>query len=278
MSDYIKIEFENVSQELKEIAIAVLAEMNYEGFEEEVDLLRAYISSKQYNEEELKYFSRRHNLSFSLTKIDGTNWNTEWESNFQPVIIKHPVRGLPFVGIRAEFHQPIREVEHEIIITPKMSFGTGHHATTSMMISMMSEIEFRGKTVLDFGTGTGILAILAEKLGALKIIAVDSDDQSIDNATENFHSNNCVNIELIKASSARSNSRFDIILANIVKGVILENLSVFAEQLNSDGHILLSGLLKGDMIEIINAAKRENLEVEDKIEIDYWNCLKMTYK
>ena len=111
-----------------------------------------------------------------------------------------------------------------------MSFGTGHHATTSMMIQMMSELDFSGKTVLDFGTGTGILAILAEKLGASNIIAIDNDDQSIKNADENFDSNNCSKIQLLKASTANVDIKFDIILANIIKGVILDNLTAFATE------------------------------------------------
>ena len=116
-----------------------------------------------------------------------------------------------------------------------MSFGTGHHATTSMMIKMMSGLDFSGKTVLDFGTGTGILAILSEKLGASNIVAIDNDDQSIKNAGENFDSNNCSRIKLLEASTANVDIKFDIILANIVKGVILDNLTAFAKEMVNDG-------------------------------------------
>jgi ribosomal protein L11 methyltransferase len=159
-----------------------------------------------------------------------------------------------------------------------MSFGTGHHATTSMMIKMMSELDFSGKTVLDFGTGTGILAILSEKLGASTIIAIDNNDQSIKNADENFDSNNCSKIQLLEASTPNVDIKFDIILANIVKGVIIDNLTAFANEMVKDGVILLSGLLADDEQEILEKATENNLILNKKIEDKNWICLQMTYK
>jgi ribosomal protein L11 methyltransferase len=159
-----------------------------------------------------------------------------------------------------------------------MSFGTGHHATTTMVIQMMSGLDFSGKTVLDFGTGTGILAILSEKLGASTIIAIDNDDQSIKNAGENFDSNNCSKIQLLEASTANVDIKFDIILANIVKGVILDNLTAFAKEMVEDGVILLSGLLADDEEEILEKAARNNLILDKKVEEKNWICLQMTYK
>ena len=147
-----------------------------------------------------------------------------------------------------------------------------------MMIKMMSELDFSGKTVLDFGTGTGILAILSEKLGASNIIAIDNDDQSIKNAGENFDSNNCSKIQLLEASTANVDIKFDIILANIIKGVILDNLTAFAKEMVKDGVILLSGLLADDEQEILEKATRNNLILNKKIEDKNWICLQMTYK
>ena len=112
------------------------------------------------------HFANESKLNFSIAKVENKNWNAEWESNFHPVIINSLIHDNPWLAIRAGFHKPIKNIEHEIIITPKISFGTGHHVTTSMMIRMMSELDFNEKTVLDFGTGTGTLAILSEKLGA----------------------------------------------------------------------------------------------------------------
>jgi ribosomal protein L11 methyltransferase len=277
MHSHIKIEFEFLSKEKKEIVVALLAEMNYEGFEEEGDLLKAYISAGDYDEKELAHFTIEQGLNFSVTKVENKNWNQEWESNFHPVMIHDPVHNDPWVAIRAGFHKPIKNVKHEITITPKMSFGTGHHVTTSMMIKMMKELDFTGKTVLDFGTGTGILAILSEKLGASKIIAIDNDDHSIENAKENIRANDCSRIQLLKSSTAKGTHQFDIILANIVKVVILNNLDAFVKQLLPQGVLVLSGLLKDDEKEILQSLKNNSLLLRKKIEEDGWICLQMKY-
>jgi ribosomal protein L11 methyltransferase len=142
----------------------------------------------------------------------------------------------------------------------------------------MSELDFSGKTILDFGTGTGILSILSEKLGASNIIAIDNDDQSIQNAGENFDSNNCSKIQLLEASTANVDIKFDIILANIIKGVILDNITAFAKEMVGDGVILLSGLLADDEQEILEKATENNLIRDKKVEDKNWICLQMTYK
>jgi len=278
MADYTQIEFEHLSTGQKEIIIALLSEMKYEGFEEVEDLLKAFIPSAFYDENELTTFCERHGLFFSRSKVEDKNWNTHWESNFHPVIIGHSIDNKPWVAVRAMFHEPIVNASHELIITPKMSFGTGHHATTSMMMKMMSELDFTDKMVLDFGTGTGVLAILSEKLGAARIIAIENDEQSIKNANENLDSNNCSRIQLIEASAAYVDIRFDIILANIIKGVILDNLTAFAKQMVNGGIVLLSGLLADDEREILEKAGSNNLILRKKIEDKNWVCLQMTYK
>ena len=173
MSEYIQIEFQQITSVQSDILLAQLSSIGFEGFEEEENLLRAFIPSENFDEVLLKEITSFNNLSYTQSRIEETNWNAVWESNFDPVIVDD------FVSIRADFHEPIKLVEHEIVITPKMSFGTGHHATTYMMIQQIREIDFTEKTVFDFGTGTGVLAILAEILGAEKIAAVDNDDWSI---------------------------------------------------------------------------------------------------
>jgi ribosomal protein L11 methyltransferase len=275
MNEFIKIEFEFLSDEQKELLIALLSEMNYEGFEEEGDLLKAYIPSRLYNETDVRNLVDTHQLSFTLTELENKNWNQLWESSFHPVIIDHPVTDKPWVGIRAEFHEPLNNVEHEIIITPRMSFGTGHHVTTLMMIQMMGEVNFKEKSVLDFGTGTGILAILAERLEALEITAMDNDSQSIKNAGENFISNNCKKIKLAQASSAEGSNRFDIILSNIVKGVIVGNLGAFSRQLVNKGVLLLSGLLEQDEDIIVKSAEKNGLILNKKISKGNWLSLQL---
>jgi len=176
---------------------------------------------------------------FHFTTLPKQNWNAVWESNFEPVVVDD------FCAIRAEFHKPIQNVQHEIIITPKMSFGTGHHATTYMMIQQMRNISFIDKKVFDFGTGTGILAILATKLGAASVTAIDNDEWSIKNAEENFEKNNVHSICLYQSSTV-SEKNFDIILANINRSVLEQYSSTLVNLLSSQGVLLVSGLLKED--------------------------------
>jgi ribosomal protein L11 methyltransferase len=148
MAKYIQIEFQNISSQLSDILVAELSQIGFVGFEEGENDLKAFIPASDMNDAALKELAEKNNISYHQTIIEETNWNDVWESNFQPVNVDD------FVSIRADFHQPITGVEHEIVITPKMSFGTGHHATTLMMIQLMREIDFAGKTVFDFGTGT----------------------------------------------------------------------------------------------------------------------------
>src|SRR5690349_10830070 len=180
MKNYIHIKFQPVLKEQQEILIAQLADLGYEGFEEGIGFISAYIPEDQFNESETYHLIAGTDITVTKEVILPRNWNEEWEQNFQPVVIDD------FCGIRAHFHAPLQQVQHEIIITPKMSFGTGHHATTHLMIQSMQQLSFNDKTVLDFGTGTGVLAILAERLGAAHITAIDNDEWSITNVEENI--------------------------------------------------------------------------------------------
>ena len=270
MKNYIQIEFQNISQEQSDVLIAQLSEIGFEGFEEEENKLKAFITSGDFNEKLLQDISTSFQLDFSKTIIEETNWNQVWESNFDPVIVDD------FVAVRADFHEPIKDVQFEIIITPKMSFGTGHHATTYMMMQGMREFDFASKTVFDFGTGTGVLAILAEKLGAKKVLAIDNDSWSIDNADENIQRNNCTKIELRLAGNAAMDGSFDIILANINKNVILDNFELLAKQLSPRGFLLLSGLLVEDEQDILAASARLNLLFLNKAQRHNWLLLRLS--
>lgn len=267
--DYIKITFTDLQPEQREILIAQLADAGYEGFEEKDTSLDAFINSKSFDKLILNEISFKYQTPYTKEKIAETNWNKVWESNFEPVIVNE------YVAIRADFHKPITNTQFEIVITPKMSFGTGHHATTHMMIELMKELDFNGRSVLDFGTGTGILAILAERSGAKNIVAIDNDDWSIKNAEENFKKNNCNKIILRKASDAASEIKFDIILANINKNIILENLVLLKEQLNKDGQILLSGLLESDKEEILTVSSQLHLKLKKKLIRNNWIALQL---
>jgi ribosomal protein L11 methyltransferase len=269
MNNYIQVLFTNIQPEQAEMLIAQLSEAGFDGFEEREDELRAFIPEKDYDKLLLKELAYKYQLQYSEQAIPEQNWNALWESNFQPVVVDD------FVGIRAGFHDTIPGVEHEIVITPKMSFGTGHHATTYMMIQQMRDISFAGKWVFDFGTGTGVLAILAEKLGASSVFAIDNDDWSIENARENCQFNNCALVELKKKDSANAGRRFDIILANINKNVILENMNALAEGLNPGGILLISGLLEADENDILAKAGEAQLLYTKKTSRSGWISLKI---
>ncbi len=270
MSDnYIKISIAINSSEQAEILIAQLSEINFEGFEESENNLFAFIPEKEFNEMELRQIISPLSLSFFKEIIEQRNWNEEWEKDFDPVIVGN------FCAIRASFHKPVSSVKYELIITPKMSFGTGHHATTFLMIQAMEQIDFINKSVFDFGTGTGVLSILAEKLGAESINAIDIDDWSIENAKENINENNCHNIYLAKGTEIITNKKFDVILANINKNVILPKLATMQQQLTPQGVLLISGLVEQDFEDIDKEAQTNHLFVIEKLSRDGWICLKL---
>lgn len=271
MKNYIQLELPVTSQDQIDWLVAELDTVGYEGFEEQDHVLKAYIPEQYWNEEVLLEIAHRVGTTYKFDLIPETNWNAVWESNFEPVTVEK------FAGIRAEFHPPFEGIKHEIVITPKMSFGTGHHATTWQMILQMRDINFKQKAVLDFGTGTGVLAILAEKLGAAEILAIDNDDWSTENAAENIERNGCKNIELKKADTADQERKFDIILANINKHIILDSFAVLASQLERAGVLLLSGLLLLDEADIVAAAGRHQLRIVRREEKDNWLCLKLSY-
>jgi ribosomal protein L11 methyltransferase len=267
---HIEVQFSNTTEEINNILVALLAESDYEGFEEETNGLRAFIQKDLFSKKTLEEIATRFQLQYTTHELADTNWNKVWESNFQPVVVNN------FCGIRADFHEPLPGVRHEIIITPKMSFGTGHHATTFMMIRQMEDIDFTGKKVLDFGTGTGVLAILAYKSGAANISAIDNDDWSIDNAKENFTKNNADHINLQKADNADTAQVFDIILANITRNVILDNFSFFNSSLADKGILVLSGLLDKDEEHIIKEAKKYQLHFDNELSRDNWISLRFS--
>jgi ribosomal protein L11 methyltransferase len=164
-------------------------------------------------------------------------------------------------------------VQHEIVITPKMSFGTGHHATTWLVMRLMREIDFSGKSVFDFGTGTGILAILAEKLGAAYVLAVDNDDWCIENASENISINNCQSIEIQKVTTGENKRLFDIVIANINRNIILDNLRFLESSLPADGTLVLSGLLVEDEKDITAACTAAGFRHLETVQRNGWIAL-----
>jgi ribosomal protein L11 methyltransferase len=270
MKNHIEVVIQPIGTDLAETMIAALSEIGFDGFLEEDNTLKAYIVSSNFDESELNNLLSNNNLTYSLSIIEEQNWNAVWESNFSPVIVDD------FVGIRAFFHETIEHVDHELIITPKMSFGTGHHATTFSVIQLMKELAFKGKTVFDFGTGTGILAILAEKLGATSILAVDNDQWCIDNSKENISINNCNNIEIQLVDSIDKEWKFDIVIANINRHIIEANLTSIYRSLNNNGDLILSGLLNTDEKAIIDQSIHLGFIHQKTIEKNGWIAILLT--
>jgi ribosomal protein L11 methyltransferase len=261
--NYIKITIQ-ANMEQQDILISFLSDLDVMGFEQSDTYLTAYFDEQNFRSFEITKTIKGYD--FQISTITAKNWNDEWEADFNPVVIDD------FCAIRAQFHKPITKTQYDIIITPKMSFGTGHHATTFMMIAQMKDLDFINKVLLDFGTGTGVLAILAEKLGASNITAIDIDDWSIENATENAVVNNCSKINF-KLSSIIPDKKFDIILANIIRNTIMDYLPELKKALNENGFLLLSGLLVNDEKDIIQLCINHNIQLVRRLEKNQWISL-----
>ncbi len=254
--DYTEVtfSFKNESSTGMDILPAYLSEIGYESFVEAGDKLKAYIPSGLFQKGDLSKLigSLPRNLQFTYiaNKIKSKNWNEVWENNFEPVILKDSVY------VRAPFHESKKDIKYTIIIEPKMSFGTAHHETTSMLLEMMLEESMTGKSVLDMGCGTGILAIFAEMLGASEIAAIDNDEWAYMNTMENVVKNKCKKISVqLGDVELIGGLQFDIILANINKNVIITDMPVYAEHLKKGGVILFSGFYSEDLAQIETSAK-----------------------
>src|SRR6266487_3334475 len=244
MDSYIRIDIQTNSYEQLEILIAELSEMSSYAFEEKEKTLSAFFKEEIFEQKKLHVLLTQWKLIYSKTIIPPFNWNQKWENEFSPVTLEN------FAGIRASFHPPIKSVKYEIIITPKMSFDTGLHPTTYLMIQQMKESEFVNKKVLDFDAGTAILAILVKKMGADSVTAIDYDEACINNARENININNC-DIRIFKKGNLKNLEKFEIVLANINLNTILENLSEMKKLMDVSSHIIISGCLRNDEKELL---------------------------
>lgn len=272
--EHIQILFENIKDDKKDILIALLADIGFDGFEEEQQNLKALIAATKFNESLFDNIIQINDVKYLKSIIKEENWNEKWESDFEPVAVNHPDTNEPFAFIRADFHQPNPSFFHDISVTPKMSFGTGHHATTHLMVAYMSEIDFKNKSVIDFGTGTGVLAILAEKLGAGCIVGIDYDSWSIDNAKENIVVNDCHNIKLEKAETITEGLKAEIILANINLNIIKENMSAIISAAENTATYLFSGIMLHDKNKIETILQDAHLTIETIKEKNGWLLIK----
>jgi ribosomal protein L11 methyltransferase len=260
-----------------DLLIAELADIGFESFEENPQGFKAYITSKDFDQGKLDAISlpedEANEVSFSFTvkHIGNENWNQVWESNFEPV----DVDGKCY--IRAPFHAPKPGYEYEIIIEPKMSFGTGHHETTSLMVQWGLETSFENKSVLDMGCGTGILAILAAMKGARPVVAIDNYIYAYENTLENIERNQTNEIEVLHGDATLlGEQHFDIILANITRNVLLEDMKTFASVLKPGGMLFISGFFQIDMEELTREASLHGLKYIAHKTNKEWAAVKFT--
>ncbi len=264
---YISITWQGLDDAGKDLATGLLTGLGYHGFEDAAEGFTAFIDAPDFDAAVLADVAEQLGATWYSRTIREENWNALWESSFDPVII--PGR----VAVRAGFHEPVAGVAYEIVITPKMSFGTGHHATTWMMMDMMFGIDCKGLRVLDFGAGTGILAILAEKMGAAHIDAVDLDSWCIENMEENLQLNHAARISVQQSDRLPENETYDIILANINRNFLLEHARGLISLLNPGGLLLLSGFLEDDETDITNAYLPLGSQVLVRRERNKWAAL-----
>ena len=241
--DYKAIVFE-ITGEKRELLLAMIGDWPFNGFEEQEKNLIAYIAeAKQAPSfyDDVNAICHQFDCKWSELQIPYQNWNTQWESSFKPVKVGN------FVGVRADFHPPFSDVTHELVIHPRMAFGTGHHATTYLVMERMNDLIIKDKTVFDYGCGTGILSVLASMLNAAQIDAVDIEEEATANTLVNMDANNVSGIELFTGDiNAVPKKRYQIILANINRNVILNTLEALYERSCQGGDLLISGILKRD--------------------------------
>lgn len=255
-----------------EILIAELGLVGFESFVETNTGLTAYIQKKDWDSSILDDVqiikSGEFRITYTFNEIEQTNWNAEWERNFRPIVVDN------VCTVRAPFHK-VPNTKYDIVIEPKMSFGTGHHETTHMMIQHILKNEFEGKRVLDMGCGTGVLAILAEKKGAKAVDAIDIDNWCYVNSIENARRNNCKNVDVFEGdASLLTNKTYDIIIANINRNILLEDMATYVKCLMPNGILLLSGFYKSDIQVIEQECVKYGLKLEETIERNQWVSLK----
>lgn len=269
--DYLSVKI-SCKQEFTEILVAELSIRNYDSMMETEEGLEAYINKNDYNEADIIELKDRYaeaEISFTTEEVRERNWNEEWEKNYDPIRVEDKIM------VRATFHQPEPNFEYDLVINPRMSFGTGHHATTYLMLKHQLEIDHKNKRVLDAGCGTAILAVMAEKLGAKDVLAYDNNSWSTENAPENIELNSCqfVDIQEGTIDTIHINGEYDIILANINKNVLLDEMDKYVSYLKSNGTLVLSGFYTKDNDDIIKRAEGCGLSFSKGSERNDWSSL-----
>ena len=258
--DYIEFTAEITPLEIgRDILIAQLGEIGFESFVENENGVQAYIQKDKYKEFLIGEMSIISNSDFKITAttkiIEDENWNAEWEKNFELINVENQC------VIRAPFHQKLDGVDYDIVIDPKMSFGTGHHETTYLMIKRLLALDLAAKKVLDMGCGTGVLAILAKMKNAATIEAIDIDEWAYNNALENIGNNNCEGIVVKLGGAEKIESNFDVLIANINRNILLNDMSKYVDAMLSGGSLLLSGFFSSDIEMLLASTSNLGLEL-----------------
>lgn len=271
--DYIEFEASVEPIEIgREVLVAQLSEIGFESFVDTESGLKAYIQADDFNEELLKdlwiFKNDEFEISYLIKKIEDQNWNKTWEENFEPI----DVEGTCY--IRAPFHEKKDKYEYDIIIDPKMSFGTGHHATTYLMVKQILGLDVKGKKVLDMGCGTAVLAILAKLKGAGYTEGIDVDEWAYNNSLENIRNNNCEDIS-VKFGGAEllGNEKFDFMFANINRNILLADMHLYANNIVANGVLLLSGFFKSDVDILVEEAIKNRLSLTFSESKNDWTVL-----
>ncbi|NNL16757.1 MAG: 50S ribosomal protein L11 methyltransferase [Flavobacteriaceae bacterium] len=278
MSDAVYLAYRFTVEPVQPVSDILVAELGYAGFESFVETetgVIAYIRKIEWHPSILEDIQILNSEEFSITyaqeEIEQINWNQEWEKNFKPIVVED------LCTVRATFHEE-PNTAFDIVIEPKMSFGTGHHETTHMMIQHILKTDFINKSVLDMGSGTGVLAILSEMKGAKAIDAIDIDNWCYLNSLENTERNKCQNISVYQGDASLIKERkYDIILANINRNILLKDIKTYASCLNNNGILFLSGFYKNDIPVLEKECKKHMLKLDEKIERNNWVSLKFLY-
>ena len=267
--NYIEYDFTVSPTEMgAEILMAELAEVGFDSFEDTPTGIKAYIPKDSWNEHILQDIYLLSNpeftISYQITEIEQVNWNEEWEKNFSPIVVED------LCTVRANFH-PVPNTRYDIVITPKMSFGTGHHETTYMMLQQLLPLSLEGAKVLDMGCGTGILAIMAALRGAHDITAIDIDPWCVENATENVQQNDCSFITIKEGDvSLIAGEQYNLILANINRNILLSDIPAYTQTLLPQGLLLVSGFYEEDLPAIKEKCQEVGLTYLSHIERNRW--------
>ena len=274
--DYIEIQFvlkERVP--IIDVFIQEIADLGFDAFQENLNILSSFIPSINYNEKKLQDIIDNYSsfiISFKAIDHPFKNWNKKWESSFNPILINENCQ------IRASFHQP-SDKKYDIIINPEMSFGTGHHETTRLMAKDLFKHDLKNKTVLDFGSGTAILSILSEKLGAKEVDAVEIDKNANQNANQNLATNNCKVIKIIDGDGdSIPNKKYDYLLVNINRNTIIQEFTNFLEAMKKNSTVLFSGFFESDIHYIKDLSIKSGLKILYSDLENQWALLVMTKK